>query len=588
MFGLLIFFVIFSDFGDCMFYKSNVTDLSKCNVSYSRTGSTYKDFYPIYTKKSGLFLDFHFAVLAQSDAHILLAESENINKSDPAYEIVIGAGGNTFSDIRRMQKSDVRHSVRIKNLLSALDPQFFWLHIVRNGTGGQLEVGREGENKSFIDWYDDQLLPVKYISFSTWNGIEAKWYFNCDRSEDEEEIAKRISPLQKLRRDLLKLYDPMVSPTKNSTDVYMALDLQHLDLDDYKSLVELRGTALMRWIDEKLQWNPRDYNNISVIHMGKNEIWKPEFKSGSVTQILFQDSLLEVTHTGNITWQPSIHVQEPCLNSQIIHWPRDIHRCFVVFTLAPELQNVSLQWMDNGSSLHQHDDSQWVILDAAVYHFDNNDSDELLRAFELFFEIQRSSVIYNIVFFLPFIVIAICLLLSFWIPPNKPMKLSLGGAQLVMEIIMLLSLAHFLPPGSGDVPILVIIYSCCLLGTILSLTMAVVIINLSRQQQVRPLHRVICFIVTSKVIRRVLCLPAISMPEDYGGLGVSLSFANLAPGEERATPSPEQKGDDWNEEVSRNNSAFWIMFLIALDRVMFLICTIIVLFVVIKCITLGI
>ena len=67
--------------------------------------------------------------MSPSDAHILLAPSSNIQKGDPVYEIVIGAGGNTFCDIRRMQKSGVKATVRIKGLLSALDLQSFWIHI---------------------------------------------------------------------------------------------------------------------------------------------------------------------------------------------------------------------------------------------------------------------------------------------------------------------------------------------------------------------------------------------------------------------------------------------------------------------------
>lgn len=73
--------------------------------------------------------DFHFSVLTSSDAHLLLAPSASVTTSDPVYEIVIGAGGNTFCDIRRQQKAEVKESVRIKNLLSAVDVRTFWLHI---------------------------------------------------------------------------------------------------------------------------------------------------------------------------------------------------------------------------------------------------------------------------------------------------------------------------------------------------------------------------------------------------------------------------------------------------------------------------
>lgn len=108
--------------------------MSKCKVHYSRSGSKYVDFYSLNEipgQNQNLSLDFHFAVLAPSDAHILLAPSPMVKKDDPAYEIVIGAGGNTFCDIRRKQKAEVKESKRVRGLLSALDPNFFWLHITK-------------------------------------------------------------------------------------------------------------------------------------------------------------------------------------------------------------------------------------------------------------------------------------------------------------------------------------------------------------------------------------------------------------------------------------------------------------------------
>lgn len=107
------------------------TDYSKCRIHYSRSEGTYKTFYEFaeIPGESNLTLDFHFSVLSRSDAHILLSPSSNVEKTDSVYEIVIGAGGNTFSDIRRRQKSSVQASYRFKGLLSGLDLSSFWIHI---------------------------------------------------------------------------------------------------------------------------------------------------------------------------------------------------------------------------------------------------------------------------------------------------------------------------------------------------------------------------------------------------------------------------------------------------------------------------
>jgi hypothetical protein len=127
--GLSAFFFLLP-WNEARFYKDNVTDFTKCQIYYSRSGSVYKDFFELNDEPlNGSLLDFHFSVMSPSDAHILLAPSTTVEKGDPVYEIVIGAGGNTFCDIRRRQKSSVKATVRIKGLLSALDQQSFWIHM---------------------------------------------------------------------------------------------------------------------------------------------------------------------------------------------------------------------------------------------------------------------------------------------------------------------------------------------------------------------------------------------------------------------------------------------------------------------------
>lgn len=58
---------------------------------------------------------------------------------------------------------------------------FYFLHFF---TDGDIGVGREGEELPFIAWVDPDPLPLTVISFSAWSGIEAKWYFDCQRPTD--------------------------------------------------------------------------------------------------------------------------------------------------------------------------------------------------------------------------------------------------------------------------------------------------------------------------------------------------------------------------------------------------------------------
>lgn len=42
-----------------------------------------------------------------------------------------------------------------------------------------MEVGKEGDEVAFLSWQDTDPLPLRVFSFSTWRGVEAKWYFDC-------------------------------------------------------------------------------------------------------------------------------------------------------------------------------------------------------------------------------------------------------------------------------------------------------------------------------------------------------------------------------------------------------------------------
>lgn len=57
-------------------------------------------------------------------------------------------------------------------------------------TDGVLEIGREGEEISFLSWQDPDPLPIQYFSFSTWPGVDAKWFFDCPRDREETSISE--------------------------------------------------------------------------------------------------------------------------------------------------------------------------------------------------------------------------------------------------------------------------------------------------------------------------------------------------------------------------------------------------------------
>ena len=50
----------------------------------------------------------------------------------------------------------------------------------------------------------------------------------------------------------------------------------HLDLDERRSVLDIDSWMRFNWTDQHLTWDPELYDNMTVIHMGADEIWKPD------------------------------------------------------------------------------------------------------------------------------------------------------------------------------------------------------------------------------------------------------------------------------------------------------------------------
>lgn len=61
---------------------------------------------------------------------------------------------------------------------------------------GLIEVGKDGSELAFLSWRDPDPVPIEVFSFSTWPGVDAKWYYDCvreDGSTSESQVSERFS-----------------------------------------------------------------------------------------------------------------------------------------------------------------------------------------------------------------------------------------------------------------------------------------------------------------------------------------------------------------------------------------------------------
>ncbi|KRT83492.1 ion channel, partial [Oryctes borbonicus] len=134
----------------------------------------------------------------------------------------------------------------------------------------------------------------------------------------------------------------------------------------------------------------------------------------------------------------------------------------------------------------------------------------------LLLTLKRLSSIYKLIFLSPFFVISACCLSTFWTSPFGYQKVSLGCVQLIIESIILVCISTMLPGHSMKVPTLITLYSHCLIYTLVSIIISIIVINLSRNRHSRSVSRWFEVILLSNFLQRTLFLPKIDEDDDQG------------------------------------------------------------------------
>ncbi|CAK1547718.1 unnamed protein product [Leptosia nina] len=173
----LYFFVVWKSISAFQFTDSMA---KQCKGFIKKTKHTYGPFYMVASEeirkfKSDSTIDFemHFAIMGPSDGHILL--SDEAKQTNGSYEIAIGAGRNTFVDIRG-KDSISKNSTIIKDILSPGEYRAFHIKQYNDGT---IALTREGDRQPLVFYKDPTPIRIEFFSFSTWSEIEGKFYFDC-------------------------------------------------------------------------------------------------------------------------------------------------------------------------------------------------------------------------------------------------------------------------------------------------------------------------------------------------------------------------------------------------------------------------
>ncbi|KAL0275402.1 UNVERIFIED_CONTAM: hypothetical protein PYX00_003256 [Menopon gallinae] len=406
---------------------------------------------------------FEFYVRAASDAHILLSESNHLEDT-LAYEIVIGGGKNSFSQIRLFPK-DPKTTQYTSNILSPIDYRGFWIKLEANQV---IMVGRKGETEPFLFWVNNQPFQIRYFAFTTWNNVKGEWYFNCkdDPYKDSEfmEGEGNLTALERLKNDLLTLYNPTIIPQREgypeeTIEVY--LDARYFHLNEKRGELTLSGTAISKWVDWKLFWNPADYDGIENVRVSPYQIWTPNIRvlnsvSSEEESLLRISGNLAVTSKGEIMWMASFHSVTLCVLGYL-NWPFDAHNCSLVFGFRNEPLKINIKYM-NVSRVYR---TEWEIQKLNWQDLLISQFDRVWGVVEIAF--KRRDPSFEFLLLPPFLAATVLALVSFWIHPGSPAKLFLNCGNILILFLILMGIGNQVATLVPSTPKIVILYSWSIL-----------------------------------------------------------------------------------------------------------------------------
>ncbi|KAH8283455.1 hypothetical protein KR018_002519, partial [Drosophila ironensis] len=420
-------------------YNVSFAQLDTCNSYEIReAGYAYRDFFVVHSLdnkqlREGERLHLKFYVLTSKDAHILLSVAKQPRSNDRVYEIVIGAGENTFSTIRTTMGARRVSTNQDHNLLSVYEPTP--IEIVQTQNGDLLVYIPGFKEEPLLKFTDPDPLTINYLSFSSFGLNRARWFYDCSFDGFDKELTPgttQPSTEQKLLAYLNSRAENASLPAHLGSLLFH-FQTRSLAYEPFNALFHTRMHLLMHWQDERMSWLPADYGNLESLQHRQLEIWMPHMTvlNGalqSMGNVLRGDYELRVYANGNISlYMSNLPVHTWCVDTAR-NWPNEQVTCEIQLALISQPGEGSLNLVYDrqrnpiAPNEHVNTPSGWTFLDISVVQVTNGSQSrytprDTLQTMAgdavIEFTLQRNSRFYMTVFYLPLIACQVFLILSF-------------------------------------------------------------------------------------------------------------------------------------------------------------------------------
>ncbi len=216
-----------------------------------------------------------------------------------------------------------------------------------------------------------------------------------------------------------------------------------LDLDDASQTMSFTMNIIMTWRDDNLAWEPRDYSNITKIHVALDTMWRPSVAmiNGVIGSSILESTVpLVIRSHGLIIWQDVLTTASSC-KTELSQFPFDEQTCQLIFTPLTGY-DVKLNPSINPSHYHINIESngEWDVLNLTT-------SSGIVTLFTVTLRRKTQFYILNLIF--PMALLSLVNSLVFLLPSSSGEKMSFLMAVFVSNTVFL-TLIHDRMPSTSD------------------------------------------------------------------------------------------------------------------------------------------
>uniref|UniRef100_A0A8C6WEY9 Cholinergic receptor, nicotinic, alpha 9 n=1 Tax=Neogobius melanostomus TaxID=47308 RepID=A0A8C6WEY9_9GOBI len=260
---------------------------------------------------------------------------------------------------------------------------------------------------------------------------------------------------RKLLNDLMEGYSNALRPvedTDSALNVSLQITLSQIkDMDERNQVLTTYLWIRQVWHDAYLKWNKEDYDDLEMINIPSDLVWKPDIvlynKLGEPS-----NTNVKLRYNGELIWDSPAITKSTCV-VDVAYFPFDWQQCNLTFgswTYNGNQVDVTLT-MDGGDLSDFVENVEWechgmpAVRNVMMYGCCSDPYTEI--TYTLLLKRRSSFYIFNLL--LPCFLISFLAPLGFYLPADSGEKVSLGVTVLLALTVFQLLVAESMPPAES-------------------------------------------------------------------------------------------------------------------------------------------